>query len=227
MLDAGPARHGARAARARPRRDEEDARRLEQCFIFLLLILAAGASPLHPPAARRQMRQQAWRRADQVGDEVITTPGHHRRGSVRFDGDRVHVEVAPGTTIDGASRRRSVAAVEPRDLDYDTPSTIGVRPFGRRRTPRTAGAGRRDQPRRTRATRATRRLTGESDLGAVAASARERAGLQPRVLRDARPRLGLGWSPHLGLDLEGGLSVVYKPAHTGRHTRRCRTSRTS
>jgi preprotein translocase subunit SecD len=24
--------------------------------------------------------------------------------------------------------------------------------------------------------------------------------------------LGLGWSPHLGLDLEGGLSVVYKPA---------------
>ncbi len=25
--------------------------------------------------------------------------------------------------------------------------------------------------------------------------------------------LGLGWSPHLGLDLEGGLSVVYRPAH--------------
>jgi preprotein translocase subunit SecD len=25
--------------------------------------------------------------------------------------------------------------------------------------------------------------------------------------------LGLGWSPHLGLDLEGGLSVVYKPVH--------------
>jgi preprotein translocase subunit SecD len=25
--------------------------------------------------------------------------------------------------------------------------------------------------------------------------------------------VGLGWSPHLGLDLEGGLSVVYTPAH--------------
>ena len=25
--------------------------------------------------------------------------------------------------------------------------------------------------------------------------------------------VGLGWSPHLGLDLEGGLSVVYQPAH--------------
>jgi preprotein translocase subunit SecD len=25
--------------------------------------------------------------------------------------------------------------------------------------------------------------------------------------------LGMGWSPHLGLDLEGGLSVVFKPAH--------------
>ena len=25
--------------------------------------------------------------------------------------------------------------------------------------------------------------------------------------------VGLGWSPHLGLDLEGGLSVVYVPAH--------------
>ena len=25
--------------------------------------------------------------------------------------------------------------------------------------------------------------------------------------------LGLGWSPHLGLDLEGGLSAVYKPVH--------------
>ncbi len=66
-------------------------------LIFLLLIV--GVYFLFIAPQRRKMRAQMNQQAQfDVGDEVVTKSGLF--GTVRgSDGDRVHLEIAPGTTI--------------------------------------------------------------------------------------------------------------------------------
>jgi preprotein translocase subunit YajC len=66
-------------------------------FIFLLLIVA-GAYLLFIRPQRMKMRQQMVAPQINVGDEVVTQGGLIGH-VVRFDGDRVTVEIAPGTNV--------------------------------------------------------------------------------------------------------------------------------
>ncbi len=71
-------------------------------FILILVMIGVYFVWLRPQRRRQQAAAQAQRQAD-VGDEVVTAAGIYGR-VVAIDGDRVSVEIAPGTTIDVAKR---------------------------------------------------------------------------------------------------------------------------
>jgi len=91
-------------------------------FLIVLLIIV-GAYLLFIRPQRMKMRQQMSATPINVGDEVITQSGIIGR-VVRFEGERVVVQVAPGTNV-MVHRTALGRRVEARDLDYYSPSAPG------------------------------------------------------------------------------------------------------
>lgn len=90
--------------------------------IFILLIVVVGAYFLFIAPQRRKMKAQMSQQTQyEVDDEVVTKSGIY--GTVRAkDGDRVQIEIAPGTVIAVmnqaiARRVEPVVAVEPEESD--------------------------------------------------------------------------------------------------------------
>ena len=76
--------------------------------IILAVVFAAMWLLLIRPQRRKQLAQSRMQDAIEVGDDVLTAGGIH--GTVReMDGEIVHVEIAPGTTV--RLDRRAVAAI--------------------------------------------------------------------------------------------------------------------
>jgi preprotein translocase subunit YajC len=76
--------------------------------IILIAVFALMWLLLIRPQRRKQLEQARMQDAIEVGDDVLTAGGIH--GSVReIEGEIVHVEIAPGTTV--RLDRRAVAAV--------------------------------------------------------------------------------------------------------------------
>jgi preprotein translocase subunit YajC len=76
--------------------------------IILIAVFALMWLLLIRPQRRKQLEQARMQDAVEVGDDVLTAGGIH--GSVRgIEGEIVHVEIAPGTTV--RLDRRAVAAV--------------------------------------------------------------------------------------------------------------------
>ena len=76
--------------------------------IILIAVFALMWLLLIRPQRRKQLEQARMQDAIAVGDDVLTAGGIH--GTVReMDGEIVHVEIAPGTTV--RLDRRAVAAV--------------------------------------------------------------------------------------------------------------------
>ena len=88
----------------------------------LLPLLLLGAMMwllLIRPQQQRVRRQQALLAALEVGDEVITAGG--MIGRIRaMTGDRVEIELAPGTVVEFLRGAVSQRLVEPTDGDDDT-----------------------------------------------------------------------------------------------------------
>jgi preprotein translocase subunit YajC len=78
-------------------------------LIILVALFALIWLLLIRPQRRRQMEQARVQDVLEAGDEILTAGGIH--GTVRdLDGEIVHVEIAPGTTI--RLDRRAVASVD-------------------------------------------------------------------------------------------------------------------
>ena len=76
--------------------------------IILIAVFGLMWLLLIRPQRRRQLAQARMQDEVNVGDDVLTAGGIH--GTVReIDGEIVHVEIAPGTTV--RLDRRAVAAV--------------------------------------------------------------------------------------------------------------------
>ena len=76
--------------------------------IILIAVFGLMWLLLIRPQRRRQLQQARMQDEVDVGDDVLTAGGIH--GTVReIDGEIVHVEIAPGTTV--RLDRRAVAAV--------------------------------------------------------------------------------------------------------------------
>ena len=76
--------------------------------IILIAVLGLMWLLLIRPQRRKQLEQARMQDTVDVGDDVLTAGGIH--GTVReIDGEIVHVEIAPGTTV--RLDRRAVAAV--------------------------------------------------------------------------------------------------------------------
>ena len=76
--------------------------------IILIAVFGLMWLLLIRPQRRRQLQQARMQDDVGVGDDVLTAGGIH--GTVReIDGEIVHVEIAPGTTV--RLDRRAVAAV--------------------------------------------------------------------------------------------------------------------
>ena len=76
--------------------------------IILIAIFALMWLLLIRPQRKRQLEQARMQEAVEVGDDVLTAGGIH--GTVReVEGEIVHVEIAPGTTV--RLDRRAVAAI--------------------------------------------------------------------------------------------------------------------
>ncbi|HSB37744.1 MAG TPA: preprotein translocase subunit YajC [Gaiellaceae bacterium] len=76
--------------------------------IILIAVFALMWLLLIRPQRKRQLAQARMQDAVEVGDDVLTAGGIH--GTVReIDGEIVHVEIAPNTTV--RLDRRAVAAV--------------------------------------------------------------------------------------------------------------------
>jgi len=76
--------------------------------IILIAVFALMWLLLIRPQRKRQLEQARMQEAVEVGDDVLTAGGIH--GTVReVEGEIVHVEIAPGTTV--RLDRRAVAAV--------------------------------------------------------------------------------------------------------------------
>jgi preprotein translocase subunit YajC len=87
--------------------------------IILIAVLGLMWLLLVRPQRRRQLEQARMQDTVDVGDDVLTAGGIH--GTVReIDGEIVHVEIAPGTTV--RLDRRAVAAVaEEPELEAEEP----------------------------------------------------------------------------------------------------------
>ena len=76
--------------------------------IILIAVFGLMWLLLIRPQRRRQLEQARMQDKVEVGDDVLTAGGIH--GTVReIDGEIVHVEIAPGTTV--RLDRRAVAAI--------------------------------------------------------------------------------------------------------------------
>ena len=76
--------------------------------IILIAVFALMWLLLIRPQRRKQLEQARMQEAVEVGDDVLTAGGIH--GTVReIEGEIVHVEIAPGTTV--RLDRRAVAGV--------------------------------------------------------------------------------------------------------------------
>ncbi|MFL5920546.1 MAG: preprotein translocase subunit YajC [Gaiellaceae bacterium] len=77
-------------------------------MIILIAVFALMWLLLIRPQRKRQLEQARMQEAIHVGDDVLTAGGIH--GIVReLEGEIVHVEIAPGTTV--RLDRRAVAGV--------------------------------------------------------------------------------------------------------------------
>ena len=68
-------------------------------FLILIVILVGAYLLFFRPRQQKLRQQQAKQREVEVGDEVVTTSGIIGRVQ-GFNGDRIEVEIAPGTTIE-------------------------------------------------------------------------------------------------------------------------------
>ena len=76
--------------------------------IILIAVFGLMWLLLIRPQRRRQLEQARMQDKVEVGDDVLTAGGIH--GTVReIEGEIVHVEIAPGTTV--RLDRRAVAAI--------------------------------------------------------------------------------------------------------------------
>lgn len=76
--------------------------------IILIAVFGLMWLLLIRPQRKRQLEQARMQDAVEVGDDVLTAGGIH--GTVReMEGEIVHVEIAPGTTV--RLDRRAVAAI--------------------------------------------------------------------------------------------------------------------
>ena len=94
--------------------------------IILIAVFALMWLLLIRPQRRKQLEQARMQDAVEVGDDVLTAGGIH--GTVReIEGEIVHVEIAPGTTV--RLDRRAVAAVarepEPETLPQPEQAASG------------------------------------------------------------------------------------------------------
>ena len=89
--------------------------------IILIAVFALMWLLLIRPQRRKQLEQARMQDAIEVGDDVLTAGGIH--GSVReIEGEIVHVEIAPGTTV--RLDRRAVAAVARESEPEPEPETL-------------------------------------------------------------------------------------------------------
>jgi preprotein translocase subunit YajC len=89
--------------------------------IILIAVFALMWLLLIRPQRRKQLEQARMQDAIAVGDDVLTAGGIH--GTVReMDGEIVHVEIAPGTTV--RLDRRAVAAVAQEPEPEPEPETL-------------------------------------------------------------------------------------------------------
>ena len=89
--------------------------------IILIAVFALMWLLLIRPQRRKQLEQARMQDAIAVGDDVLTAGGIH--GTVReMDGEIVHVEIAPGTTV--RLDRRAVAAVAQEQEPEPEPETL-------------------------------------------------------------------------------------------------------
>lgn len=97
-------------------------------FLYLIVVLlGVYLLWLRPQKKRQQAAARAQHQAE-VGDEVITTSGIYGK-VLGFDGDRVEIEIAPGTTIEIARRalgqRVDPVTIEPDAADEEPPGGTG------------------------------------------------------------------------------------------------------
>jgi len=89
-------------------------------FLILIVILVGAYLLFFRPRQQKLRQQQAKQREVEVGDEVVLTSGIIGRVQ-GFNGDRIEVEIAPGTTIEivkqGIGRRIEPAANEEAPSD--------------------------------------------------------------------------------------------------------------
>ena len=89
--------------------------------IILVAVFALMWLLLIRPQRRKQLEQARMQDAIDVGDDVLTAGGIH--GTVReMEGEIVHVEIAPGTTV--RLERRAVAAVAREPEHEPEPETM-------------------------------------------------------------------------------------------------------
>ena len=72
-------------------------------FLILIVVMVGVYLLWLRPQRKRQQAQMRERQQAEVGDEVVTSAGIYGK-VVAIDGDRVSVEIAPGTTIEIARR---------------------------------------------------------------------------------------------------------------------------
>ena len=89
--------------------------------VLILILLVAGAYLLFIRPSRMKMRAAQSASPINVGDEVVTNSGIIGR-VVRFEGERVIVQIAPGTNV-MVHRTALGRRVEPRDLEYYQPAS--------------------------------------------------------------------------------------------------------
>jgi preprotein translocase subunit YajC len=89
--------------------------------IILIAVFALMWLLLIRPQRRKQLEQARMQEAVEVGDDVLTAGGIH--GTVReIEGEIVHVEIAPGTTV--RLDRRAVAAIAHEPEPEPEPETM-------------------------------------------------------------------------------------------------------
>ena len=89
--------------------------------IILIAVFGLMWLLLIRPQRRKQLEQARMQDAIEVGDDVLTAGGIH--GTVReIEGEIVHVEIAPGTTV--RLDRRAVAAVAREQEPEPKPETL-------------------------------------------------------------------------------------------------------
>ncbi len=87
-------------------------------FLILIVVMVGVYLLWLRPQRKRQQAQMRERQQADVGDDVVTAAGIYGK-VVAIDGDRVSVEIAPGTTIDIARRAMGQRIDRPVDDEPD------------------------------------------------------------------------------------------------------------